>query len=199
LARTKSNRPREELASPAPLLHRERREEVLVDEPERVTLHCVRDRREEPDQLDERRLPQPRIHLRQDSGQLGVVPLDGLHRVVEERADVHALGSVGDDGEPGLLGEVQDSASLVVLGSGPATPTGRRLDLLSGCVEPLLGEGQKDESQDRIAVLGGRQVGVRPQLVGRRPQPPFECTQPGSTDAAVGPGAARFVAMEVGG
>jgi hypothetical protein len=98
----------EELAAEATLGHGQVREEVLVDEPERVAGQLARQRREQPQQLDERRLLEPLIALREHVPQLGVVGLDEPHGGVDRGAEVLLLGKAHKAGEVGLLGDEQN-------------------------------------------------------------------------------------------
>ena len=100
--------------------------------------------------------------------------LDRVHREVDVRAEVFALGKLDEPGEPGDLGHEQHAAGAEVVGAdGP--PLGRlRLELGPQLVEAVLGEGEEDEPEHRPAVLRGREARVRAELVGRGPEPALE-------------------------
>ena len=82
---------REVLAAALALLGGEVGEEVLVDEAEGVAGELGRERREEPQQLDQGRALQLLVAARQDVLQLRVGGLDRLDRLVDGLADVVAL------------------------------------------------------------------------------------------------------------
>ena len=83
---------REELAAESALGHGEVRQEVLVDQPEGVAGQLAGQRREQPDQLDERGLLQSLVAPRQDSAEFWVVGLDHLHGRVDRGAEILLSG-----------------------------------------------------------------------------------------------------------
>ena len=86
---------REELAAEPALARGEVGEEVLVDQPERVAGQLARQRREQPEQLDERGLLEPLVAARQDvAAARGSSASISLHRLVDGLAEVLALGQI---------------------------------------------------------------------------------------------------------
>ncbi len=161
---------REELPAQPALRHREVRQEVLIDEPERVTRQLARQRREQPQQLHQRRLLQPLVPLRQHVPQLGVVHLHQLHRHTDRGAEILLLRKAHQVGQPRRLGQVQHRPRTVVILCDRPPRAGLGLDLGTDLLEAVLGVRQEDQTEHRTPVLARRKRGVGPQFVGRRPQ-----------------------------
>ena len=82
---------RGELTTEASFVRREVGQEVLVDQPERITGQLARQRSEEPEQLTEGGLLKSLIATGQDVTEFGVGGFDGFHRLVDRLAKVLAL------------------------------------------------------------------------------------------------------------
>ena len=166
---------REELAALLALGHGELAEEVLVDPAERVALDVGRDRGHELQDLDQGPGLEAGIGARQDAPQILVLLLDQAHRLVERAAQVLALGQAQQMREARLLGHVDHAQGLIVMLGDLLTPAA------DAALEPLLclgeagiGIAQEQQPEDRLAILRGLELGIRPQLIRRVPQTFFE-------------------------
>ena len=101
---------REELAAALALVRRELGQEVLVDEAERVAGDGSRERREEPNELEQDALLELLVPPREHVAQAGVRRLDRVHREVDVRAEVFALRQVDEPGETSDLGHEEHAA-----------------------------------------------------------------------------------------
>ena len=139
----------EELAASLTLGHGELAEEVLVDLPEGVTFDVVGDRPDQPQQLGQHRVVEAGVVAGQHTLEVGVLGLDGLHRPVQRRPDVGALGKAPQIREAGRLRHVHDSSGLVV-GLADLAPPGRLArEFLLDLGEPHVGIAEEDQPEDR--------------------------------------------------
>ena len=175
-----------ELAAALALGHRELGEEVFIDAPKGVVVGRDGDLGHLFEELLEEGAAEDGVGLGEDTGELGVLLLDGAHGVVDLGTDVGGLGQVEQVVEAGLGGQVEHALGVVcrrILGAvaaprgdggtltpGPS-PRGRgefELCALEG--KTGLGEAQKNEAEDGRGVFGGFQAGVGPELVGGGPE-----------------------------
>jgi hypothetical protein len=104
------------------------------------------------------------------------VGLDRSHGGVGCCTEVCCLGQRHERREAGLVRDVEHRAGLVVVGGDRAASGGLGFEFGSDLLEPVLGVGEEDQSEDRASVLGRAEGRVRPHLIGCPPQrPPHLC------------------------
>ena len=170
-------RRREELAALLRAGHRELVQEVFVDAAEHVAGGGAdRGAVEDLHQTGQQFGLEGRVTARQRASQHLVIGLDAVHRSVDDLADLGALGQAGDAVEAGLFRQVDRRLALeaeldqflALLRRHLGRDVG--LDLGQEGLEAVVGVAQEDQAQHRHRVLGGGQLGVDAQLVGRLPQ-----------------------------
>ncbi len=167
---------REELAALVALGERELAEEVLVDEPEPVTLDRARHAAEQAQEFDKDSIREPGVGARQDPVEIRVRLFDGRHGVVDPLAEVRSLGQSNEAVKARLVREVEHSARVVVSGADLATTGALPLELIAGGGEPKVGVAQENEPEDGGGVLRRAQPRVSTQLIGGLPQPVLQLT-----------------------
>jgi hypothetical protein len=163
---------REELTTESPFGHSEVREEVLVNQPERVAGQLAWQRGKQAEQFGERRPLESLITARQDVAQLGVCGLDHFHRRIDGGSEIIAFWQVHESGEAGLGGHEENGASPVVVRGYGIAGRRLRLELRPGGVEAVLGVSEEDQPEHGPPVVGGGERRVSPQLVRGLPQGP---------------------------
>jgi hypothetical protein len=131
---------REELARAPTLGQRELAEEVLVDQAEGVAFEILRVAVDVAQQRRDRRVLDRRVGLREDTREIGVVPLDRPHRIVDRLPESGGSGETEEVFEARGLGEVNHPLRLVVRGADLAAGGRLRLDARSGLLELRVGE-----------------------------------------------------------
>lgn len=176
---------REELAAEPAFVGGELRQEVLVDEPERVSRDRPGERREEPNELEEDSLLELLVPARENAGEPCIDLLDRVHREVDVRAEVFAFGEVDEPRETRDLRHEEDAASPEVLHAHGAALGCLRRELRLQLVEAMLREREEDQAEHRPPIVGGRQARVRAQLVGGSPKAAFKVGQVGRGHARI--------------
>jgi len=169
----------EKLAAALPLAHGEPAQEVLVDLAKHVALDVHLDAVKLFEQGGQGVVAQAVVGLGQHVLEVGVVLFDGLHGVVDGPPDVLTLGQLHQVLKAGLVGQVEDAASVVVVrGDGTLAVRGDLstfgLDLPVGLGELVVGVAQEDQAQHRDRVFGRFEPRIGTQLIGRIPETLFD-------------------------
>ena len=111
----------EELSTLLPFLHREFADEIFVDFSEYVTFDIIRNRGEDAEELEEGRVVDLLVILRQDIFEVLILRFDGFHCFVDGLADIVALGKFLQVGEPRCIGnEESDPRLKIYFGRSPS-------------------------------------------------------------------------------
>jgi hypothetical protein len=183
---------RKELATEATFRHGEARQEVLVNQPERIPAQRSWQRSEQSQQALQKRRFQLRVAPWQHILQARVVHLDGRHCLIDLAPDTagDALRQLHQARQQRLFGHVQHTLGPIVIRRHRVPSRRLRLQLWRDLHEPMLRKGQEDQPQNRPPIIRRRQRRIRPQLIRRLPQLPFKITQV-RLHAAMMPAASR--------
>ena len=113
------------------------------------------------------------VRPRQDVLQVLVVGFDGPHRIVDGLADVGAFRQLKQIREPGALGQVENTASLIVSFANRAASASLACELCLSCCKLVVGVSEEDQAEDGNGVFRRFQFGVGPEFVGGSPQALF--------------------------
>lgn len=170
---------REELDALLARAHRKLAQEVLVDLAEDIALRIRQIEVQRLQQRDQQVGLEGGVVLGQHAAQVVVLVLDGLHRGVDDRADIRAFRQFQEMGEASLVAQKEHAARLIggVSDRTSAASTARfaaAREFLLGLLELVIGIAQEDQPQHGHRILRRFQLGVGAQIVGGLPQAFFD-------------------------